>query len=92
MKQYYMKFLSDKPCPTCGGERLRPESRAVKVGGSSIVDLSKMTIRQALDFLAALDLSKNEATIAAELLKEIRSRLSFLADVGLTYLSLDRAA
>jgi excinuclease ABC subunit A len=92
MKQYYMKFLSDKPCPTCGGERLRPESRAVRVGGNSIVDLSKMTIRQALEFLAALPLSKNEATIAAELLKEIRSRLSFLADVGLTYLSLDRAA
>ncbi len=92
MKQYYMKFLSDKPCPTCAGERLRPESRAVKVGGNSIVDLSKMTIRQALDFLAALPLSKNDATIAAELLKEIRSRLSFLADVGLTYLSLDRAA
>ncbi|MDP2271748.1 MAG: excinuclease ABC subunit UvrA [Archangium sp.] len=92
MKQYYMKFLSDKPCPTCNGERLRPESRAVKVGGNSIVDLSRMTIRQALDFLAALPLSKNEATIAAELLKEIRSRLSFLADVGLTYLSLDRAA
>ena len=92
MKQYYMKFLSDKPCPTCGGERLRPESRAVRVGNKSIVDLSKMTIRQALEFLAALPLSKNEATIAAELLKEIRSRLSFLADVGLTNLSLDRAA
>ncbi|MFZ5442787.1 MAG: excinuclease ABC subunit UvrA [Myxococcota bacterium] len=92
MKQYYMKFLSDKPCPTCTGERLKPESRAVKVHGKSIVDLSKLTIRQALDFIDALPLTKNEVTIAAELLKEIRSRLSFLADVGLTYLSLDRAA
>jgi excinuclease ABC subunit A len=92
MKQYYMKFLSDKPCPTCLGERLKPESRAVKVHGKSIVDLSKMTIRQALDFIGDLPLTKNEQTIAAELLKEIRSRLSFLADVGLTYLSLDRAA
>ncbi|MFO0597155.1 MAG: excinuclease ABC subunit UvrA [Myxococcaceae bacterium] len=92
MKQYYMKFLSDKPCPTCAGERLKPESRAVKVHSKSIVELSRLTIRQALDFIAELPLTKNEATIAAELLKEIRSRLSFLADVGLTYLSLDRAA
>ncbi len=92
MKQYYMKFLSDKPCPTCKGERLKPESRAVKVHGQSIVDLSRMTIAQALEFCGSLPLSKNEQTIAAELLKEIRSRLSFLADVGLTYLSLDRAA
>ncbi len=92
MKQYYMKFLSDKPCPTCQGERLRPESRAVKVHAKSIVELSRMTIQQALDFTGALPLTRNEATIAAELLKEIRSRLSFLADVGLTYLSLDRAA
>ncbi len=92
MKQYYMKFLSDKPCPTCAGERLKPESRAVKVHGKSIVDLSRLTIRQALDFTTELPLTKNEQTIAAELLKEIRSRLSFLADVGLTYLSLDRAA
>ncbi len=92
MKQYYMKFLSDKPCPTCLGERLRPESRAVKVHGKSIVDLSHLTIAQALEFIGELPLTKNEATIAEELNKEIRSRLSFLADVGLTYLSLDRAA
>jgi excinuclease ABC subunit A len=92
MKQYYMKFLSDKPCPTCLGERLKPESRAVKVHGKSIVDLSKLTIADALKFLAEMPLSKNETTIAAELSKEIKSRLSFLADVGLTYLSLDRAA
>jgi len=91
-KQYYMKFLSDKPCPTCSGERLRPESRAVKVHSQSIVDLSRLTIADALLFLGDLPLSKNEATIAAELLKEIRSRLSFLADVGLTYLTLERSA
>ncbi len=92
MKQYYMKFLSDKPCPACSGERLKPESRAVKVHGQSLVELSRLTIAQALDFTSDLPLTKNEQTIAAELLKEIRSRLSFLADVGLTYLSLDRAA
>jgi excinuclease ABC subunit A len=92
MKQYYMKFLSDKPCPACHGERLRPESRAVKVHGKTLVELSRLTIRQALEFCTSLPLTKNEQTIAAELLKEIVSRLSFLADVGLTYLSLDRAA
>ncbi len=92
MKQYYMKFLSDKPCPACLGERLKPESRAVKVHGQSIVDLSHKTISGALAFLGDMPLTKNEGTIALELLKEIRSRLSFLADVGLTYLSLDRAA
>ncbi len=92
MRQYYMKFLSDKPCPTCGGERLKPESRAVKVHGRTIVELSHLTIADALDFLGQMPLTANEATIAQELLKEIRSRLTFLADVGLTYLSLDRAA
>ncbi len=91
-KQYYMKFLSEKPCPACKGERLRPESRAVKVHGQTIVDLSRLTIAEALGFLGELPLSKNEATIAQELLKEIRSRLSFLADVGLTYLTLERSA
>ncbi len=92
MKQYYMKFLSDKPCPTCQGERLKPESRAVKIHGQTIVQISRLTIEGAMKFFAEMPLTKNEATIAEELLKEINSRLSFLADVGLTYLSLDRAA
>jgi excinuclease ABC subunit A len=92
MRQYYMKFLSDKPCPTCEGERLRKESRAVKVHGKSIVDLSRLTIAEALVFLRDLPLTATEAKIADELLKEIHSRLAFLADVGLTYLTLDRSA
>ena len=92
MRQYYMKYLSDKPCPTCNGERLKPESRAVKVHGKSIVEMSRLTIADALRFLDELPLTKTEEKIAAELLKEIRSRLGFLADVGLTYLTLDRAA
>jgi excinuclease ABC subunit A len=91
-KQYYMKFLSDKPCPACKGERLKPESRAVKVHGRSIVQVSALTILEAVRFFDGLPLTRNEATIGVELLKEIKSRLSFLADVGLTYLSLDRAA
>ncbi|WP_342381020.1 excinuclease ABC subunit UvrA [Myxococcus stipitatus] len=86
------KYFSDKPCPTCKGERLRPESRAVKVHGHSIVALSRLTIADALAFLGAMALSEHERKIATELLKEIRSRLSFLVDVGLGYLMLDRTA
>ncbi|MEW6435227.1 MAG: excinuclease ABC subunit UvrA [Myxococcota bacterium] len=92
MRQYYMKYLSDKPCPACAGERLRPESRAVKVHGQTIVELSRLTIADALRFLERMPLTKTEAQIAAELLKEIKSRLGFLADVGLTYLTLERSA
>ena len=92
MRTYYQKFFSDKPCPTCKGERLKPESRAVKVHGHSLVQLSQLTIAEELRFLAELKLSENETKIATELLKEIRSRLSFLVDVGLGYLTLDRTA
>jgi excinuclease ABC subunit A len=90
MRRYYLRFFSDKPCPTCGGERLRPESRAVKLRGRSIVELSHLTIRDAHAWLGALELRGNEARIAEELLKEIRNRLKFLLDVGLGYLTLDR--
>ncbi len=90
MRRYYMRYFSDKPCQTCGGERLRPESRAVKVRGKGIVDLSRLTIQDAHAWLASLGLAGNEAKIADELLKEIRNRLKFLLDVGLGYLTLDR--
>jgi excinuclease ABC subunit A len=90
MRRYYMRYFSDKPCQTCGGERLRPDSRAVKVRGKGIVDLSRLTIQDAHAWLAALGLRGNEAKIADELLKEIRNRLKFLLDVGLGYLTLDR--
>jgi excinuclease ABC subunit A len=90
MRRYYMRFFSDKPCPACGGERLRAESRAVKVRGVGIVELSRMTIREALAWLDGLALKGAEARIAEELLKEIRNRLRFLVDVGLSYLTLDR--
>ncbi len=91
-KQYYMKFLSTKPCPSCGGERLKPASRAVRVHGKTIVEVSQLSIADVLTFFRTLPLTKSEATIAEELLKEITSRLSFLANVGLDYLSLDRGA
>ncbi len=90
MRRYYMRFFSDKPCPACGGERLRAESRAVRIRGVGIVGLSRMTIREALAWLDGLALAGAEARIAEELLKEIRNRLRFLVDVGLSYLTLDR--
>jgi excinuclease ABC subunit A len=92
MRTYYQKFFSDKPCPTCEGARLKPESRAVKVHKQSIVDLSRMTIGDALQWLSGMELTQTERKIATELLKEIRSRLTFLEDVGLAYLTLDRTA
>jgi len=90
MRRYYMRYFSDKPCPVCGGERLKPESRAVRIRGHGIVDLSRLTIVEAHRWLSALDLKGSEARIADELLKEIKNRLKFLLDVGLGYLTLDR--
>src|SRR5499427_6450958 len=92
MRRYYMKFFSNKPCPTCQGERLKRESRAVRVHGKTLVELSQLTIGEASAFLQGLPLTATEAKIATELLKEIRSRLGFLVDVGLSYLTLDRNA
>ncbi len=91
-RRYYMKYFSSKPCTECQGARLKPESRAVKIHGKSIVNISGFTIDQAFDFVVSLPLSKTEEKIAHELLKEIRTRLGFLKNVGLGYLSLDRTA
>ncbi|MFZ2055799.1 MAG: excinuclease ABC subunit UvrA [Acidimicrobiales bacterium] len=85
-------YMREVPCPDCGGTRLRPESLAVKVGGRSIAELSSLSIRSAHDLLEHLELSSREEMIAAQVMKEIRARLQFLVDVGLDYLSLDRAA
>lgn len=90
MRRYYMRYFSDKPCTACGGERLKAESRAVKVRGVGIVELSRRTIGEAHAWLGALELEGAEAQIGEELLKEIRNRLKFLLDVGLGYLTLDR--
>jgi len=90
-KRWYAQFLADTACSSCDGSRLRPESAAVRVGGRSIVELSRLTIADARAFFAGLALEGAAAQIAAELRKEIQSRLDFLAAVGLAYLSLDRA-
>jgi excinuclease ABC subunit A len=90
MKQWYYKYISDKPCHVCEGTRLRPESSSVKIGTESIISLSVKSISDALSFFETLQLTGNRAIIAEDLLKEIKARLSFLNNVGLHYLSLDR--
>jgi excinuclease ABC subunit A len=86
------RFMSERPCPACRGGRLRPESLAVRVGGKSIQQVGALTIKDAGRFFAELVLGEREQTIARRVLKEIRERLGFLRDVGLEYLTLDRAA
>ncbi len=86
------QFMREIPCRACGGARLRPESLAVSVGGLNIADLTRKSIRDTLTFIDMVDLSDRERMIAERLLKEIRARLGFLVDVGLDYLSLDRAS
>jgi excinuclease ABC subunit A len=85
-------FMAERPCPACGGSRLRPESLGLKVGGRSIAEVVQLTIKDAGTFFEALALGEREATIARRVLKEIRERLGFLMNVGLDYLTLDRPA
>jgi len=85
-------YMDEKPCPSCQGKRLKPEVLAVKVGDLSIYELTKLTVLDSLDFFGKLTLSAKEQTIARQVLKEIRERLGFLVNVGLDYLTLDRAA
>src|SRR5690606_5767027 len=86
------QYMSARRCPACKGGRLRPESLAVTVGGLNIMQLTGLSIRQAREFFAGLQLTERERTIAHQVLKEIQARLGFLVDVGLDYLTLDRAA
>jgi excinuclease ABC subunit A len=89
-KRWYAQFIGDAPCSACRGMRLRPESAAVELGKRTIVDVSSDTVDEARAFFAGLQLEGAARQIAAEVIKEIRGRLEFLAAVGLGYLSLDR--
>ena len=91
-KAYYEGLMSQTPCPDCQGKRLRPEILAVTVGGKSIAEVSDLSIAKAQDFFASLTFGEKDTMIAAPILKEIRARLRFLSDVGLSYLTLSRAA
>jgi excinuclease ABC subunit A len=84
--------MSFRPCPTCGGARLKPEVLAVTVGGRSIHAFTQMSVTRALAFLDGLALTATEELIAHRIVKEIRERLTFLDNVGVGYLQLDRAA
>ncbi|WP_443189855.1 excinuclease ABC subunit UvrA [Microbacterium sp. RG1] len=91
-RQRWGEYLREVPCPVCDGTRLKPEVLAVKVHGHSIADASSLSLIDAQGFFDGLELTDREAKIAAAVLREIRARLNFLIQVGLTYLSLSRAA
>ena len=84
--------MSSAPCPQCGGDRLSEIARAVTVGGIGIMDFCRMSIRDGLAFMENLKLEGNMAIVAEQIVREIRSRLQFLMDVGLGYLTLSRAS
>ena len=86
------EYMSDVKCHTCHGDRLKKESLAVTVGGLNIAEFTKLSVSDALDFVDGLKLTEREQLIGAQILKEIRSRLSFLKNVGLDYLTLSRSS
>src|SRR6185312_16370002 len=95
MKERYEGFMRDVPCPECNGTRLKPEILAVTLAADrnhkSIAEVAELSIAECAEFLNALTLGAREQAIAGQVLKEIQSRLGFLLDVGLEYLSLSRA-
>jgi len=88
----YEGYMRDVPCPVCHGTRLKPEILAVKMNGRSIAEVTNLSIGDASEWLNGLELGERERAIADRVLREIQARLSFLVDVGLDYLSLDRPA
>jgi len=93
-RRWYAQFMSQQLCPTCKGERLRPESAAVTVGGQTLISVTSMSIGEAIRWVEHLmpQLSSEQFQIGEEVLKEIQGRLRFLMNVGLHYLTLDRPA
>jgi excinuclease ABC subunit A len=91
-RQRWAEYLREVPCPVCDGKRLKPEVLAVLVHGASIADASELSLTDARAFMGKLELTEREATIAAQVLREIKVRLDFLIQVGLNYLNLARAA
>ncbi|MDQ7825565.1 MAG: excinuclease ABC subunit UvrA [Candidatus Eremiobacteraeota bacterium] len=86
------KYMARTPCPACRGSRLKREAMAVTVGGKNIASLTEFTVKEAKHFFASLVLSPREEVIARQIFKEIKARLSFLSDVGLEYLTINRGA
>ena len=92
MRKELEECMSTAPCPNCHGDRLSDIARAVTVGGIGIMDFCRMSVAQGLQFMKDLKLEGNMALVAAQIVREIQSRLQFLMDVGLGYLTLSRAA
>ena len=94
MRAELSRYMSSQPCAACGGKRLKPESLAVKIAGLSIVDVAGMSVLSSVEWAARLpeSISERENVIAGQILKEIRSRLGFLRDIGLGYITIDRAS
>ncbi|HVQ18070.1 MAG TPA: excinuclease ABC subunit UvrA, partial [Actinomycetes bacterium] len=91
-RERFEGYMREIPCAACEGSRLKPIALAVTIGDNSIADVARLPIGEAADLLLSLELSAREEQIAARVLKEVNERLRFLIDVGLHYLSLDRAA
>lgn len=92
MKQEYEGFMTNIECPTCKGNRLKPEVLAITIQKKNITDITRMTVSGAFDFFEQMELTKTQTIIADQILKEIRARIGFLMDVGLDYLTLSRAS
>ncbi|GAX90819.1 excinuclease ABC subunit UvrA [Effusibacillus lacus] len=92
IREFIEEYMSAKPCPACNGDRLKPEVLAVRIHGYNISQVTRLSVNEALDYFENLQLTEKEEAIARLILKEIRSRLGFLRNVGLDYLSLSRAA
>jgi len=91
-KKFYENYMGEGICPSCGGKRLKKEILSIKVNNYSISDVTEMTVEKAYDFFKNLKFTGSEAVVADRILKEIKNRLGFLVDVGLTYLTLNRSA
>jgi len=89
------RYMVSRPCPVCQGQRLKPESLAVTIGGKNIMDVSALSVSEALGWVDEINrkvLNRRERMIAEQIVKEIKSRLGFLKDVGLEYLTIERAS
>lgn len=92
IKNEIEQYMSNKACPKCKGARLNNEVLAVTVGGKNIYEFTKMSIKEELEFISSITLSEKERIISGQIVKEIRSRLEFLVNVGLDYLNLSRSS
>ena len=92
VREQLTSYMTDQPCRECGGSRLRPEARAVRVGGQAIHQVTARSVEQADDFFAAFALAAEHAVVGQPIVREIRGRLDFLRRLGLGYLTLDRPA